>query len=121
MSTTLNPAVTSVAPVRVVEPEVTEASETKVCLEKARALVEQGWCQLAKYRITPEGGDSYCMMGAISAIYIDIRVKVRATRALASVVGTNAVWEWNDVKGRDKQQVLNAFDEAIMLVHNGEV
>lgn len=94
-------------------------------LIEARAQIEKGWCQ-GDY----EGDNrTCCMVGALNRGELIVYQRTssfswpewsRARSMLKAAVGQSAngdfsLSDWNDIPGRTKGEVLNAFDMAIDL------
>lgn len=107
-------------------------------LKAAREYVERGWCQgtLAEFAdndvLEHEDDESgllleferngtqnicaVCMQGALVLATGDsLDVSGPVWKRLADVVGTDRLHAWNDTDGREKSEVLAAFDKAIEL------
>lgn len=101
---------------------------TAEVLRAARAKIERGWCQGAIARTSR--GDavfhdsptarSWCVAGAIRCITInDPAARAAADAEVARAVGSSYIGDWNDERGRTKEQVLAAFDGAIAAAEAG--
>lgn len=94
----------------------------KADLLAARALIEQGWCQIAGAkdasgkRVDPnhESAVEFCSVGALARVCGPGGDRYfAAVRALADVVEGNRVITFNDTPGRWKDEVVAAFSTAI--------
>jgi hypothetical protein len=85
--------------------EAKPVNQTKLVLQKARDLIEKGWCQNAT-----QIGESYCMMGAIASV---TDVWSPSINVLGKAIDTPSIVGWNDTSGRTQAEVLAAFDKAI--------
>ena len=87
-------------------------------LIRARALIEQGWCQ-HRSRCSIEGNVQHCMLGALDSVAHGLTEREGAKSALLSVIPAQALYPfgsitaWNDAFGRTKSEVLDKYDEAI--------
>ncbi|MHA2046732.1 MAG: DUF6197 family protein [Candidatus Thorarchaeota archaeon] len=101
-------------------------------LKEAKQIVENGWCKYsgAKDRnhdnvaVESSRANSFCTMGAIdracSIIYGEDKVSDHFPNVFiyfARVNGIDNVIKWNDDFNRSKEEVIDAFDNAI---HNAE-
>jgi len=98
-------------------------------LEKGRALVAAHWCRhrLHSARRDKKSGEVthyYCMIGAICTAAghselglgsSDTLYIARNFLAFAVDMPRQCVENWNDTKGRKKDEVVAAFDRAIVL------
>lgn len=97
-------------------------------LSKARAVVQAGWVQGSYY----EAGN-YCAVGALGrAAHMTgigfssdpLYIRGTARRVLSKVVDPKSynkrphsvITNWNDTRGRTKEQILAGFDRAIERV-----
>lgn len=83
-------------------------------LKKAKKLVAQGWTKGDAHRFG-FGRCAYCSIGAIQAVGGIAWEGERARRYLGTVVNKPYVSDWNDRPERTHEQVLAAFDKAIVL------
>lgn len=104
-------------------------SGTKQLLERAKCLIERGWCQ-GTYARDDRGfsvptdfrtATCFCTLGALfrSAGVDDEKSFTRARASLDKVVarrGFTYIPEFNDDPSTAKEDVLSAFDEAIAEV-----
>ena len=100
------------------------AEEAEYLLWRARAKIEQGWCQGASAQ-TSEGkptmagscdASRWCMSGALEAatrVLDSDEAAKRAHAALRWSIQRNNLEVWNDVEGRTRADVLNAYNRAI--------
>lgn len=96
-------------------------------IEARRLLAEKGWCQK---EYAKEGGtgvgvhnpaaDSYCSLGALSKVcfgtgmYSTVRTVLSVeSYDFTSKAGAPSIVEYNDAKGRTKEEVLAMFDHVI--------
>lgn len=102
----------------------TKASEI---LQKAKNLVENGWCQSfeavdengKKTRGVDDASVSFCVWGSISrAGQLNSKARWNAFMRFKDVIKGIDIALWNDQKGRQKEDVLQKFDEAIALAKN---
>ena len=115
-------------------------NKVKCVLVGARNKVEQGWCQHEE--AFNEDGDptpawssdasSWCLVGAIDSCADPIGSDgFCAGGAAVSIVGEvlhgedscsgrNALTAWNDVQGRQQDEVLRVLDEAIQVAAGAE-
>jgi hypothetical protein len=93
-------------------------------LKKAqRLLLEKGWTQRAFARTStgePIGRYnreskpvSFCALGAVEHLSNNDYVRRDATYLLKDQIHYGSLIEWNDKRGRTKQQVIKLFDKAI--------
>lgn len=95
-------------------------------LEKAAALVAEGWCQHAWAR-NATGETVYvwseathvCLMGAIwkasnlvDSRYLPDGPSCEALRLVAQVIGTHSLGVWNDDPGRTQSEVVAVLRSA---------
>lgn len=95
-------------------------------LIKARAKVEEGWCQGAAARdkgglavaATSSDATRFCILGAINAARLDNGVSVIGELycALKCEAGESSLAGFNDAPGRTQEEVLALFDKAIARV-----
>lgn len=94
---------------------------TKEILVAARALIaEKGWCTGVMARDAnghavgeqDSNAACYCVLGALTAANGD-EIPNSVYVAFAYANGAESIVDWNDVKGRTKEEVLEAFDKAI--------
>jgi hypothetical protein len=90
-------------------------------LRAARAKIERGWCK-NDYAVDEEGlsvlptnprATNFCAVGALRSLGLHIDLFIEAERALSSQIGWEVVVDWNDKRGRTKQDVLDLYDQAI--------
>lgn len=105
-----------------------KAKTVKEVLIAARWILDNvGWSQRF-FSITKHGTplglgevhpdiEAACSLGAIYLVdTIDLRLNRGATQAVEAVIGNGidrVIHDWNDTKGRTKEEVLAAFDKAI--------
>lgn len=104
-------------------------------LDEARALIEKGWCQGAF-----STGECYCALGALAKAYDPnfddfscapkfpklpaakyLRIAVGARKYCGKSFGPRrlrSVVEWNDIEGRTKAEVIDAFKRAAELARS---
>lgn len=104
----------------------------EILIEAKRLLETKGWCQGAYAKdinnkvvrgfIGSEKPAAYCPIGAIcQAQKEDFEIRPEATGFLRKVLDFKGrtskfdVIDWNDLPGRTKEEVLQAFDKAIEL------
>lgn len=112
-----------------------EATRAFEVLRDARNLIEQGWCQ-GRLKFTREDGTlAYCAAGALSEFDSDTKwaapkrepyaylwsaIHDRECPPVGKVVSAwvDVIWtsieEWNDDFEREKDEVLAAFDRAML-------
>jgi hypothetical protein len=91
----------------------------KTLLDAADLLEEKGWIQ-DSYQ-TCQG---YCMLGAIQYVLSGDAIKYTSLwtgdhtilKVLQNTTGTVKIWEWNDARGRTKDEVLQAIRKAATSV-----
>lgn len=104
-------------------------------LRRAKARIEKGrWIQ-GDYVDKRDGVMCYCAMGAIQRSTTDFSKQNLAARVLAETLvedpafrrfktghayDSSTVVEFNDRRGRTRDQVLKAFDRAIARLEAGE-
>jgi hypothetical protein len=105
------------------------ASRGLELLYRARALVERGWCQGADARngdgaaveAWDPGAESWSLLGAIVAVLeheaaasgeIALDELAAALDALAAVIETDSLANWNDSGTRTRTEVLAVLDTA---------
>lgn len=92
--------------------EVTEG------LEKAAALIEQGWCQ-GQYSDFFEGKENYCPVGALGALGLSPFLRGQMYDRLAKHVPKNSqsflnsITHFNDQPSTTKEDILLLFKKAI--------
>lgn len=103
-------------------------SIVKEALVIARSLVEKGWTQGVMARtntgvsvnIKNPAAVCWCTAGAMLAgsPAADDSTKEQMFSAFREANGINehGIMSWNDARGRKQQDVLTAFDKAILLV-----
>lgn len=97
-------------------------------LKKAKALIQQGWCQGAYARsssglevFSDKDAVSYCVSGAIRSVvrhteYDKFLLERALNLALPLLDRKRGLVNWNDSSVRTKEQVLCLFDKAIKLL-----
>lgn len=99
-------------------------------IQEARALVEQGWCQVDYRRKEPDGNTRYCLVGAFhqvqrqycgwsSACFFEHQEAIRdARQALFKhiPVGYDGPEHFNDDPRTSRRRVLAVFDRALVEV-----
>ena len=115
-------------------------NKVKCVLVGARNKVEQGWCQYKE--AFNEDGDptpswssdasSWCLLGAINSCAdiiglngfgagdAAISIVGEVIHGAGSYSGSNALTAWNDVRGRQQDEVLRVLDEAIQVAAGAE-
>ena len=101
-------------------------------LERAAERINRGWCQ-DSYAVIEDGGRvstgrvssdpracQWCLMGAIGEDVPDDDRRVSLAKdwvrnALRTVVGEWGLLNWNDARGRTKEEVLAAIDGATTM------
>lgn len=85
------------------------SNQTANILKKAASLLDEvGWVQ-GMYGGSMKG---YCSYGAIDAATDDTMEQTKCRIAINRSAGMNGI-EFNDAKGRTKEQVLKMFAKAI--------
>lgn len=96
-------------------------------LKKAKAKIEQGWCQhysaMTKELLpAPPSCDvavKWCSLGAINAVAQSWEEELFARRYLNGVVPGGAIAVFNDNPFTTKKDVIAKFDEAIKFAEKG--
>lgn len=97
--------------------------KTSEVLKRAKAKIEQGWCQRypavskESHHVPAESKDAvkWCALGAIDAVSFTFRQHDRARRYLDRVTEDGAIFVFNDRPGTTQQDVIAKFDQAIKL------
>lgn len=97
------------------------SATTKQIMERARELVEAGWCQ-GKYEEIVEGETRYCLLGAIKRATHEIEDHSRRTLTVQQLEVCRIVKEllprlceifiWNDHPGRTQAEVVALLRQA---------
>lgn len=80
-------------------------------LIEGRARVEQGWCRHAYQKRTGE----VCMAGALgvrNALSVNV-LQYDAIQRLRVAINGRDIEEFNDARGRTKEDILEVYDRAI--------
>lgn len=100
------------------------SNEVASKLIQAKQLIEDGWCQ--NLFATPQDTErfDYCAIGAMYSVLdkgevfdkmVDTFIKANDLPSSDYMMGkTTNITSWNDTKGRTKEEVLAAFDKAII-------
>lgn len=84
-------------------------------LKLAREKVAGGWCKGHYVKTNPDGKDAYCVAGAISRSGVAGKTG-HAYEIFSQAIGSGlSLSAWNDAPNRTKEEVLAAFDKAILL------
>ena len=89
-------------------------------LNEGRKRIEKGWTRRTyardakSRRVSPEapGATKWCVVGSC---YANTRSIAYSRRALYTKFSKDTLTDWNDQKGRTKDQVLKLYDFAIEL------
>jgi hypothetical protein len=96
-----------------------ERDEVLLALRRAKALLEEGWCQNTPRTFSLDGDAQYCMSGAVHASHGSISVVQEALRLLKMKMIANyplelgTLSDWNDRIGRSKKEVVRLVQETI--------
>lgn len=99
-------------------------------LREARAKVEHAWHQIdtPKAERHWDGPESVCMFTAIVSVTDDLDQTDTAASFLFAALGFShekwgslkPLFGWNDTPGREKGEVLDAFDMAVKFAEESE-
>ena len=93
-------------------------------LERARSMVEKGWCQRrALIPRTEEEPEKVCVSYALKSAANKFKNKCVGRHAFGAmrmeIVQGDYLTSWNDRPWRTKKDVLSAFDRAIRNLRRG--
>ncbi len=96
-------------------------STLEVLVLARKLIAEVGWCKHTKREREIDGNKiiAYCPMGAMEYSRVDNQSFWRAHDIFKKCIGADVISEWNDAPTRTKEDVIQAFDEAIFIAENG--
>ncbi len=80
---------------------------------KNQAASWRYWNKLVRCSSRRGGLSSFCALGAVEHLSNNDDVRRDATYLLEDQIHYGSLVEWNDKRGRTKQQVIKLFDKAI--------
>jgi hypothetical protein len=101
-------------------------TEVQLSLIAARDLIKNGWCQQS-YKKELKNETRYCVLGALHYATLadaypnhlnssELLDQIKTVFATAAGITAGHIESWNDERGRQKSEVLAAFDRAIRSI-----
>jgi len=89
-----------------------ELDDASLHLLRAIDYIEKhGWCQGTSFG----PNDTVCIWGALYRTKTDTRLYFKASNRLRQLIGDRSIPNWNDAKGRTKEEVIAKLREAAYL------